>query len=138
MEKIEDFSKLLLSRRKVDYDWVKPQRQFSSKQKADIVRYIQSYLMSQEGLDKFDITTSLYYKWSRQLEVGINASLRNSKPIKPMELRQLEKENRQLKEDYFKSSHLENYGKKMFDFRGMRKIYQVDLSNKQEVAQFAE
>ena len=76
----------------------KPRRQFSPQQKADIVRSIQSSPTIQAGLDKFDITSSLYYKWSRQLEVGINASLRNSKPIKPIELRQLEKENLQLKE----------------------------------------
>ena len=75
----------------------KPRRRFSPQQKADIVRSIQSSDSIQEGLEKFDITSSLYYKWSRQLEVGINASLRNSKPIKPLELRQLEQENRQLK-----------------------------------------
>lgn len=76
----------------------KPRRRFSPQQKADIVRTIQSLPSIQEGLDKFDITSSLYYKWSRQLQVGINASLRNSKPLKPLEVRHLERENQQLKE----------------------------------------
>jgi len=40
----------------------------------------------------------MYYKWKRQLSVGINASLRNTKPVKSTELKKLEEENRKLKE----------------------------------------
>jgi transposase-like protein len=76
----------------------RPRRRFTPEQKADIVRSIQSCSSIQEGLDKYQITSSLYYKWSRQLKVGINASLRNSRPIKPVDQRRLEEENRQLKE----------------------------------------
>ncbi len=40
----------------------------------------------------------MYSKWKRQLSVGINTSLRNSKPLKSPDLKKLEEENRKLKE----------------------------------------
>ncbi len=39
----------------------------------------------------------MYHKWKRQLSVGINASLRNSRPLKSPDLKRLEEENRKLK-----------------------------------------
>lgn len=76
----------------------RPKRRFTPEQKADIVRSIQEAPSIQAGLDKFEITSSLYYKWSRQLQVGIKASLRNSKPLKSHDQKRLEEENRYLKE----------------------------------------
>ncbi|MFW7381734.1 MAG: transposase [Oligoflexus sp.] len=76
----------------------RPRRSFTPQQKADIVHSVQSASSIQQGLDQFGITSSLYYRWPRQLEVGINASLRNSKPLKSVDLKRLEAENRQLKE----------------------------------------
>ena len=40
----------------------------------------------------------MFYKWKRQLAVGINASLRNAKPLKSPDPKKLEEENRKLKE----------------------------------------
>jgi hypothetical protein len=40
----------------------------------------------------------VYYKWKRQLKVGVRASLRNSRPLKSTDLKGLEAENRKLKE----------------------------------------
>jgi len=40
----------------------------------------------------------MYSKWKRQLSVGINASLRNSRPLKSPDLKKLEEENKKLKE----------------------------------------
>ena len=76
----------------------RPRRSFTPQQKADIVRSVQAASSVQQGLDQYGISSGLYYKWSRQLEVGINASLRNSKPLKSVDLKRLEVENRQLKE----------------------------------------
>ena len=40
----------------------------------------------------------MYHKWKQQLAVGVRASLRNSRPLKPVDLRRLEAENRKFKE----------------------------------------
>lgn len=40
----------------------------------------------------------MFYKWKRQLAVGVNASLRNTKPLKSPDVKKLEEENRKLKE----------------------------------------
>ncbi len=40
----------------------------------------------------------MFYKWKRQLAVGVNASLRNTKPLKSPDLKKLEEDNRKLKE----------------------------------------
>ena len=50
------------------------------------------------GLSKHGITSSMFYKWKRQLSVGINASLRNTKPLKSPDLKKLDEDNRKLKE----------------------------------------
>jgi transposase-like protein len=76
----------------------KPRRNFTPEQKYEIIKDIEKAPTIREGLARHHITSSLYYKWKRQLAVGINASLRNTKPIKPAELKSLEEENRKLKE----------------------------------------
>jgi transposase-like protein len=75
----------------------KPRRSFTAEQKFSILQDIQAIGLK-KGIEKYGISTTLYYKWKRQLEVGIHASLRNSKPLKPANQRELEVQNRQLKE----------------------------------------
>ena len=58
----------------------KPGRHFTPQQKYDILKDIERCATIQAGLDKHGIASSVYYKWKRQLSVGINASLRNTKP----------------------------------------------------------
>jgi hypothetical protein len=48
------------------------------------------------GLAKHQLADSVYYKWKRQLEVGVRASLRNSRPLKPADMKRLEAENRKI------------------------------------------
>jgi transposase-like protein len=76
----------------------KPRRHFTPQQKYEIIKDIECSPNIKEGLDKHRIGSSMYYKWKRQLSVGINASLRNTKPVKSTELKKLEEENRKLKE----------------------------------------
>jgi len=76
----------------------KPRRHFTPQQKYDILKDIERCATIQAGLDKHGIASSVYYKWKRQLSVGINASLRNTKPVRSPELKKLEEENRKLKE----------------------------------------
>jgi transposase-like protein len=83
----------------------KPKRIFTPEQKFQILSDIDRCLSIKDGLAKHQITSSLYYKWKRQLEVGVNASLRNSKPIKPQETKDLQRENRLLKEMVLNLSH---------------------------------
>ena len=75
----------------------KPRRIFTPQQKFDIIKDIERCAIIREGLTKHGITSSMFYKWKRQLAVGINASLRNAKPLKSPDLRKLEEENRRLK-----------------------------------------
>lgn len=76
----------------------KPRRVFTPEQKYEIIKDIERCETIHEGLQKHHIASSLYYKWKRQLKVGINASLRNTRPIKSPDLKRLEEENRKLKE----------------------------------------
>jgi putative transposase len=76
----------------------KPRRKFTPEQKYEIIKDIESRSIIRDGLAKYGITSGLYYKWKRQLKVGINASLRNAKPLKFPDLKRLEEENRKLKE----------------------------------------
>lgn len=76
----------------------KVRRVFTPEQKFEILKDIQTFKTVKEGLAKYQLQYSVYRKWKRQLEVGVRASLRNSKPIKPAELKRLEAENRKLKE----------------------------------------
>jgi transposase-like protein len=77
----------------------KPARRiFTPEQKFEILKDIERYKTIKEGLAKHRLADSVYYKWKRQLEVGVRASLRNSRPLKPVDFRRLEAENRRLKE----------------------------------------
>lgn len=76
----------------------KVRRVFTPEQKFEILKDIETFRTVKEGLEKYQLQYSVYRKWKRQLEVGVRASLRNSKPIKPLDLKRLERENRKLKE----------------------------------------
>ncbi|MGC8867819.1 MAG: transposase [Elusimicrobiales bacterium] len=76
----------------------KPRRVFTPEQKYEILKDIEGCRTIREGLQKHNIAASVYNRWKRQLKVGINASLRNSKPIKSPDIRRLEEENKKLKE----------------------------------------
>ena len=76
----------------------KMRRVFSPEQKFEILKDIQRCATIKEGLAKHQLGQSLYHKWKRQLEVGVRASLRNSRPLKSTDLKRLEAENRKLKE----------------------------------------
>ena len=76
----------------------KLRRYFTPEQKYEIIKDIERYATVREGLAKHGLTSGLLYKWKRQLRVGINASLRNTKPLKSPDLKRLEEENRKLKE----------------------------------------
>jgi len=76
----------------------KPKRMFTPEQKYEILKDIERCYTTKEGLEKYHISSSTYSKWRRQLAVGVNASLRNSRPIKSPDLKRLEEENRKLKE----------------------------------------
>src|SRR3972149_4899810 len=73
-------------------------RIFTPDQKFEILKDIERCKTIKEGLMKHQLGQSLYHKWKRQLEVGVRASLRNSRPLKPVDLKRLEAENRKLKE----------------------------------------
>ena len=76
----------------------KVRRKFTPEQKFEILKDIERGGTIKEGLAKHRLSDSLYRKWKRQLEVGVRASLRNGRPLKPADLRRLEAENRKLKE----------------------------------------
>lgn len=76
----------------------KVRRVFTPEQKFEILKDIETFKTVKEGLEKYQLQYSVYRKWKRQLEVGVRASLRNSKPMKPAQLKRLEAENRKLKE----------------------------------------
>lgn len=73
-------------------------RVFTPEQKFEIIKDIETFRTVKEGLEKYQLCHSVYLKWKRQLEVGVRASLRNSKPLKSLDLKRLETENRRLKE----------------------------------------
>jgi transposase-like protein len=76
----------------------KVRRVFTPEQKFEILKDIEAFKAVKKGLEKYQLQYSTYRKWKRQLEIGVRASLRNSKPMKPAELKRLEAENRKLKE----------------------------------------
>jgi len=76
----------------------RPNRVFTPEQKFEILKDIEKCRTIREGLQKHQIATSVYHRWKRQLTVGVNASLRNIKPLKSPDVRRLEEENRKLKE----------------------------------------
>jgi len=76
----------------------KVRRKFTPEQKFEILKDIERCRTIKEGLAKHHLADSVYYKWKRQLEVGVPASLRNGRPVKSADLKRLEAENRKLKE----------------------------------------
>src|SRR6266542_21096 len=76
----------------------KVRRLFTPEQKFEILKDIERCKTIKEGLAKHQLAQSLYHKWKRQLEVGVRASLRNSRPLKSANMKRLEAENRKLKE----------------------------------------
>ena len=76
----------------------KVRRKFTPEQKFEILKDIERCRTIKEGLAKHHLADSVYYKWKRQLEVGVRASLRNGRPVKSADLKRLEAENRKLKE----------------------------------------
>ncbi len=76
----------------------KPRRVFRPEQKFEIIKDIESYPTLKEGLAKYGLSHSVYGKWKRKLMVGVRATLRNTKPLKSLDVKRLEEENRKLKE----------------------------------------
>ena len=76
----------------------KVRRIFTPEQKFEILKDFERCKTVKEGLAKYELGQSLYHKWKRQLEVGVRASLRNSRPLKSTDLKRLEAGNRKLKE----------------------------------------
>ena len=62
----------------------RPNRVFTPEQKYEILKDIEKYPTIREGLQKHNIAPSVYHRWKRQLTVGINASLRNTRPLKEL------------------------------------------------------
>lgn len=91
----------------------KLRRSFTPQQKFDIVQDILSRPKIKEGLEAYNLSSGLFNKWRRQLEVGINSSLRNSRPPKDLHVKNLEKENRYLKEMVLNLSHQLTEAKKI-------------------------
>ena len=79
-------------------------RVFTPEQKFEILKDIERCRTIKEGLEKYQLHYSVFRKWRRQLAVGIRASLRNSRPMKPPDLKRLEAENKKLKEIVLKQS----------------------------------
>lgn len=79
-------------------DEKKVRRIFTPEQKFEILKDIETSRTVKEGLEKYQLHYSVYRTWKRQLEVGVRASLRNSRPLKSPDLKRLEAENRKLKE----------------------------------------
>jgi len=95
-------------------------RIFTAEQKFEILKDIERCQTIKEGLAKHQIADSLYRKWRRQLEVGVRASLRNGRPLKPADLRRLEAENRKLKEVVLNQALLISELKKEMNKKGVR------------------
>jgi len=76
----------------------KVRRVFTPEQKFEILKDIERCRTIKEGLAKHQLADSLYRKWKRQLEVGVRASLRSRRALKPADLKRLEADNRKLKE----------------------------------------
>jgi len=88
---------------------------FTLQKKFEIIKDIERFSSIRENLAKYEITSGLFYKWTRQLAVGVNASLRNTKPLKSPDLLKLEEENRKIKEfDLNQSVTIMNPKKEMY------------------------
>ena len=80
-------------------------RVFTPEQKFEILKDVEKHASIKEGLAKYHLATSVYYKWKRQLEVGVRASLRSTKPLKAPDTRRLEDQNRVLKKMVLNLTH---------------------------------
>lgn len=76
----------------------KTRRIFTPQQKYEMIKDIERHPTLREGLKQYTLQYSVYRRWRRQLQVGLNASLRNGRPVKSQDLKRLERENRTLKE----------------------------------------
>ena len=76
----------------------KPRRIFTPQQKFEMLEDIKQQPTIQAGLAKYQIHSSMYRRWKRQLEVGVRHSLRGGRPAKDPEQKRLAAENRRLKE----------------------------------------
>ncbi len=83
----------------------RPRRSFTPEQKFQIVQDIQSSPRIQAGLDRHQITHGMYHRWKSQLEAGVRAALRNSKPPKDPQIKRYEEENRALKSTVLTLTH---------------------------------
>lgn len=83
----------------------KVSRVFTPEQKFEILKDIERQPSLKEGLEKHRLSGSVFYKWKRQLEVGVRASLRSTKPLKAADTRHLEHQNRTLKTIVFNLTH---------------------------------
>jgi len=70
----------------------KVRRIFTAAQKVEILKDIERCQTIKEGLAKHQLADSVYYKWKRQLEVGVRASLRNSRPLKSADVKRFGRE----------------------------------------------
>jgi len=77
---------------------MQPKRVYTPEQKYEILKGIESCPTIQDGLLKYKLHPSSYYRWQKQLANGVRASLWNTRPLKAPELKALEAENRKLKE----------------------------------------
>ena len=77
---------------------IKPKRLFTPEQKFEILKDIEKHPTIKAGLEKYQLAPSVFNRWRRQLSVGVQASLRNSRPLKSATMRAMEIENRKLKE----------------------------------------
>ena len=84
----------------------KPRRIFTPHQKYEMLKEIEQHPTLKEGLAKYDLNYSVYRRWKRPLEVGVNTSPRNGRPVRSPEVRELEAENRKLKEALLNQSLL--------------------------------
>lgn len=92
----------------------KTRRIFTPQQKYEMLKEIERCPTLKEGLAKYHLQYSVFRRWRRQLQVGVNASLRNGRPVKSQDLKRLETENRRLKEALLNQSlHLAELKKEM-------------------------
>lgn len=83
----------------------KVKRVFTPEQKFEILQDIERQPSVKEGLEKYQLSHSTHNKWKRQLQVGVRASLRSSKPIKAPDTKRLEEQNKTLKNMVLNLSH---------------------------------
>jgi len=84
----------------------KPRRIFTPQQKFEMLKEIERAPTIRAGLEQYQLEYSVYRRWKRQLDVGINASLRMGRPVKAPAVKRLEAENRRLKEALLNQSLL--------------------------------